>query len=150
MLPHSPLGLRCSHLGNVHLSAVRCLLSLPELISSSICTFAARQERLLQGLMREIVRMTAQKQPLEVGVPLYPFSRTSLWRKDDPSAEQGGGEEGGGVPLPVSPPYEEPTPSHNHSHTRSTSQASGWSVHDEMALSPSSMDHISPSSSFKV
>ena len=33
--------------------------------------------------MREIVRMTAQKQPLEVGVPLYPFSHTSLFRTDD-------------------------------------------------------------------
>lgn len=32
-----------------------------------------RQERLLQGLMREIVRMTAQKHPLEVNVPLFPF-----------------------------------------------------------------------------
>ncbi|KIY62449.1 hypothetical protein CYLTODRAFT_438894 [Cylindrobasidium torrendii FP15055 ss-10] len=41
-----------------------------------------RQERLLQGLMKEIVRMTAQKQPLEVGVPLYPFSSNTLWRKD--------------------------------------------------------------------
>ena len=44
---------------------------------------AVRQERLLQGLMREIVRMTAQKQPLEVGVPLYQFSHTSLFRTDD-------------------------------------------------------------------
>jgi len=43
----------------------------------------ARQERLLQGLMREIVRMTAQKHPLEVNVPLYPFSHRSLFQKDD-------------------------------------------------------------------
>jgi hypothetical protein len=42
-----------------------------------------RQERLLQGLMREIVRMTSQEQPLQVGVPLYPFSRTTLWRKEE-------------------------------------------------------------------
>ncbi|KAF9499743.1 hypothetical protein BDN71DRAFT_1441313 [Pleurotus eryngii] len=41
-----------------------------------------RQERLLQGLMREIIRMTAHKTPLEVGVPLYPFSHTTLFRKD--------------------------------------------------------------------
>lgn len=67
----------------------------------------ARQERLLQGLMREIVRMTAQKQPLEVGVPLYPFSHTTLFRKDlgaRPQSEQGSS---GSAPLPVSPVYEQ-------------------------------------------
>ncbi|KAG2023389.1 nuclear protein [Coprinopsis cinerea AmutBmut pab1-1] len=42
-----------------------------------------RQERLLQGLMREIVRMTAQKHPLEVSVPMYPFSHRSLFQRDD-------------------------------------------------------------------
>jgi hypothetical protein len=57
--------------------------------------------------MREIVRMTAQKQPLEVGVPLYPFSRTSLWRKGEGSGGQGVSEDGSAIPLPVSPPYEE-------------------------------------------
>ncbi|KAF8912753.1 hypothetical protein CPB84DRAFT_1885361 [Gymnopilus junonius] len=65
-----------------------------------------RQERLLQGLMREIVRMTAQKQPLEVGVPLYPFSHTTLFRKDQPPSAPT--EEGSSTaPLPVSPPYEQ-------------------------------------------
>jgi hypothetical protein len=47
--------------------------------------------------------MTAQKQPLEVGVPLYPFSHTTLFRKDEiprPSTE----EASGAAPLPVSPP----------------------------------------------
>jgi len=73
-----------------------------------------RQERLLQGLMREIVRMTAQKQPLEVGVPLFPFSHASLFRKDEsPQAIP----EDGAAPLP-SPPFEEqgsqtPASSHN-------------------------------------
>ncbi|KAG2159959.1 uncharacterized protein EDB93DRAFT_1073536 [Suillus bovinus] len=38
-----------------------------------------RQEKLLQGLMEEIVRLTSQKQPLEVGLPLYPFSHTTLF-----------------------------------------------------------------------
>ncbi|KAF9069139.1 hypothetical protein BDP27DRAFT_1522180 [Rhodocollybia butyracea] len=58
-----------------------------------------RQERLLQGLMREIVRMTGHKQPLEVGAPLYPFSSSSLWRKGD--------EDGtAGVPMPSSSPFE--------------------------------------------
>lgn len=60
---------------------------------------AARQERLLQGLMREIVRMTAHKQPLEVGAPLYPFSSSSLWRKGDSNGIAG-------VPMPTSSPFE--------------------------------------------
>ncbi|KAJ7597133.1 hypothetical protein C8J56DRAFT_1159103 [Mycena floridula] len=88
-----------------------------------------RQERLLQGLMREIVRMTAQKQPLEVGVPLYPFSHNTLWRKgenvqespDDPSI----------APLPdFSSPYDDqtsPIPNTVPSHVRSVS-SSGWSM----------------------
>ncbi|KAF9240865.1 hypothetical protein BU15DRAFT_87440 [Melanogaster broomeanus] len=38
-----------------------------------------RQEKLLQGLMEEIVRLTNQKRSLEVGVPLYPFSHTRLF-----------------------------------------------------------------------
>ncbi|KAG6820116.1 hypothetical protein H0H93_005263 [Arthromyces matolae] len=42
-----------------------------------------RQERLLQGLMRDIVQLTTHKQPLEVGVPLYPFSHNTLFRKTD-------------------------------------------------------------------
>ena len=29
--------------------------------------------------MSEIVRLTSQKQPLEVGLPLYPFSHTTLF-----------------------------------------------------------------------
>lgn len=48
----------------------------------------ARQEKLLQGLMTEIVRMTSQMQPLEVGVPLYPFSHTTLFSKDGSGAVQ--------------------------------------------------------------
>lgn len=41
--------------------------------------FTVRQEKLLQGLMKEIVRLTTQKRPLEVGLPLYPFSHTTLF-----------------------------------------------------------------------
>jgi len=48
--------------------------------------------------MREIVRMTAQKHPLEVGVPLYPFSHQSLFRKDEPPPAD---EESAGAPLPT-------------------------------------------------
>ncbi|KAK7463678.1 hypothetical protein VKT23_007021 [Stygiomarasmius scandens] len=83
-----------------------------------------RQEKLLQGLMREIVRMTAQKQPLEVGVPLYPFSRNSLWRKGEGNGSQNGSEDGSAIPLPVSPPYEE----------------------QHQGMSPSSMNGVSPPS----
>jgi len=58
--------------------------------------------------MREIVRMTAQKQPLEVGVPLYPFSHTTLFRKDElPGRPTEEGLEA--APLPVSPPFEQQT-----------------------------------------
>ncbi|EGO27168.1 hypothetical protein SERLADRAFT_366694 [Serpula lacrymans var. lacrymans S7.9] len=38
-----------------------------------------RQEKLLQGLMKEIVRLTSQRQPLEVGLPLFPFSHASVF-----------------------------------------------------------------------
>jgi len=74
--------------------------------------------------MREIVRMTAQKQPLEVGVPLYPFSRNSLWRKGEGNGSQNGSEDGSAIPLPVSPPYEE----------------------QHQGMSPSSINGVSPSS----
>jgi len=85
-----------------------------------------RQERLLQGLMREIVRMTAQKQPLEVGVPLYPFSHHSLFRKDESPRSA---PEDSAAPLP-STPFEEPgsTPPAS-SHNRPTASA-GWPMQD--------------------
>lgn len=50
-------------------------------------THTARQEKLLQGLMTEIVRMTSQPQPLEVGVPLYPFSHASAFSKEATSQD---------------------------------------------------------------
>lgn len=103
-----------------------------------------RQERLLQGLMREIVRMTAQKQPLEVGVPLFPFSHAGLWRKNE--ASQSSPDAAAAMPLPVSPPYEERTmspPSAPHPSVVTpdarTVSASGWSIHD-MSLSPGKVD----------
>lgn len=43
-----------------------------------------RQEKLLQGLMREIVRLTSQRRPLEVGLPLYPFSHSTLFAQPPP------------------------------------------------------------------
>src|SRR5579863_7190328 len=57
----------------------------------------ARQEKLLQGLMSEIVRMTTQQQPLEVGIPLYPFSHAGVFSKPVPGTEEDGGH------VPVAP-----------------------------------------------
>jgi len=65
-----------------------------------------RQERLLQGLMREIVRLTGQKQPLQVGVPLYPFSHHSLFKKDGLPQESPSETSGMQVPLPISPSFD--------------------------------------------
>ncbi|TRM66190.1 hypothetical protein BD626DRAFT_486984 [Schizophyllum amplum] len=59
-----------------------------------------RQESLLQGLMREIVRMTTQKQPLEVGFPLYAFSHATAFAKD--AVSQSTTNEPLPAPLPVS------------------------------------------------
>ncbi|KAH9082174.1 hypothetical protein EDB83DRAFT_2503296 [Lactarius deliciosus] len=78
-----------------------------------------RQEKLLQGLMTEIVRMTTQQQPLEVGIPLYPFSHA--W------------QDAGHVhvaPLPLSPSYETISPTHGSPAQSSTSPSNtdglGW------------------------
>lgn len=109
-----------------------------------------RQERLLQGLMREIVRMTAQKQPLEVGVPLFPFSHSTLFRKDE-SRHPMGDDNGQSVPLPVSSPFEEPAVLANGSrqHTISPSGRSHWPI-PEASGSPSHLDTdiLSSSSTF--
>ncbi|KAJ7181742.1 hypothetical protein C8R43DRAFT_970241 [Mycena crocata] len=95
-----------------------------------------RQESLLQGVMREIIRTTAQKQPLEVGVPLYPFSHSTLWRKDEASHSQPvpSPEEGPSTmaPLPVSPGFDgaglSPPTTARSQHRRSMSAATGgWS-----------------------
>jgi len=62
-----------------------------------------RQEKLLQGLMTEIVRMTTQRQPLEVGFPLYHFSHATLFT--DRGAREAESASGPVAPLPVrSPP----------------------------------------------
>ncbi|KAJ6575202.1 hypothetical protein B0H19DRAFT_1127645 [Mycena capillaripes] len=91
-----------------------------------------RQESLLQGVMREIIRTTAQKQPLEVGVPLYPFSHSTLWRKDETSHSHSSPEEGTSsmAPLPVSPGFDgaglsPPATARAHPHRRSASAANG-------------------------
>jgi hypothetical protein len=55
--------------------------------------------------MREIVRMTAQKQPLQVGVPLYPFSHKTLFSKDKSPVLSD--ESSGSAPLPINSSYDE-------------------------------------------
>jgi hypothetical protein len=56
--------------------------------------------------MREIVRITGQKQPLEMGVPLFPFSHAGVFG-DRKTGGEGEGEPTIGAPLPSSPPLEE-------------------------------------------
>ncbi|EIN14198.1 hypothetical protein PUNSTDRAFT_58483 [Punctularia strigosozonata HHB-11173 SS5] len=65
-----------------------------------------RQEKLLQGLMSEIVRMTTQKEPLQVGIPLYPFSHARVFADAQETAAAAGRDDHHIAPLPVSPPYE--------------------------------------------
>jgi hypothetical protein len=58
--------------------------------------------------MREIVRLTGQKQPLQVGVPLYPFSHHTLFKKDGGTSLRESPTEtaGGQAPLLVSPSFD--------------------------------------------
>ncbi|KAH9175263.1 hypothetical protein EDB89DRAFT_1847750 [Lactarius sanguifluus] len=85
-----------------------------------------RQEKLLQGLMTEIVRMTTQQQPLEVGIPLYPFSHAGVFSKPASGSE----EDAGHAPLPLSPSYETISPPHGSPAQSSTSPSNtdglGW------------------------
>lgn len=82
-------------------------------LSKSLHSMTARQEKLLGTLMSEIVRSTSQDKPLEIGAyqisgtgsRLYPHSHKSAFQ--DPN--------GTGAPLPTSPPIEhfgtiEPSP----------------------------------------
>jgi len=84
--------------------------------------YSARQEKLLQGLMSEIVRLTSQMQPLEVGVPLYPFSRETAFDKPSPT----------GAPLPSGSPFEDDDDS---SGFRSTSRAETVNSHSGINIS---------------
>jgi hypothetical protein len=63
--------------------------------------------------MREIVRMTAQKQPLEVGVPLYPFSHAGVFGKGSRPMGSDGEHAPPPAPLPHSSPYDEASSSPN-------------------------------------
>lgn len=89
--------------------------------------------------MREIVRMTAQEQPLQVGVPLYTFSHAGVFGKVPSSGSPGGGCPTPPAPIPHSSPYSDlagspssvdPSPSmssvvHSGSSTLSVS-STGW------------------------
>ncbi|KAG6829382.1 hypothetical protein H0H92_004650 [Tricholoma furcatifolium] len=89
-----------------------------------------RQERLLQGLMREIVRMTAHKHPLEVGMPLYPFSHNTLFRMDESPTMV---SDDGAAPLPMFEESKRPSPINVETHTststsRQRSLSSNWAL----------------------
>ncbi|KAF8481091.1 hypothetical protein DFH94DRAFT_441748 [Russula ochroleuca] len=83
-----------------------------------------RQEKLLQGLMSEIVRMTTQQQPLEVGIPLYPFSHAGVF-----SNVPGSDEDVGHVaPLPLSPSFEDAIeqPHGSPAHSNTSPPTTAW------------------------
>jgi len=84
--------------------------------------YSARQEKLLQGLMSEIVRLTSQMQPLEVGVPLYPFSRETAFDKPSPTS----------APLPSGSPFED---GGNSPNLRSSSRAEIINSHSGIKVS---------------
>ncbi|KAI0068336.1 hypothetical protein BV25DRAFT_1793002 [Artomyces pyxidatus] len=96
-----------------------------------------RQEKLLQGLMTEIVRMTTQQQPLEVGIPLYPFSHAGLFARYSGSDEDEP-RNAHIAPLPLSPSYDEDvsppgmasTPSQGHLSPPGTATENGWTMGD--------------------
>ncbi|KAG9002928.1 hypothetical protein FRB94_003455 [Tulasnella sp. JGI-2019a] len=55
------------------------MLRLAMLEYGTASPIGIRQEKLLQGLLAPIIQLTSQMQPLSVGVPLYPFSRNTLF-----------------------------------------------------------------------
>lgn len=58
--------------------------------------------------MTEIVRMTTQQQPLEVGIPLYPFSHAGVFPKSTSARDELDNHGPGLVaPLPVSSPFDD-------------------------------------------
>lgn len=72
--------------------------------------------------MSEIVRLTSQMQPLEVGMPLYPFSRETAFDKPSPTS----------APLPSGSPFEDVNDSPN---LRSSSRAETVGSHSGMKVS---------------
>lgn len=85
-----------------------------------------RQEKLLQGLMGEIVKMTSHKTPLQMGVPLFPFSHATAF------AKRGGADDGDSpgpvAPLPVSPEFEASTVAGGRSPVAPPVSSSPWTT----------------------
>ncbi|KAI0051672.1 hypothetical protein FA95DRAFT_1511631 [Auriscalpium vulgare] len=77
------------------------------------CPIGTRQEKLLQGLMAEIVRMTTQQQPLEVGIPLYPFSHAGVFHRSQ-GQDEDEPRPAHIAPLPLSPQYDDDLSSPAH------------------------------------
>ena len=77
--------------------------------------------------MSEIVRMTTQQQPLEVGIPLYPFSHAGVFSKPVPGSDEDA-VHASLAPLPLSPSFEETgEPPHGSPAQSNTSPPnSGW------------------------
>ncbi|KDQ63644.1 hypothetical protein JAAARDRAFT_203058 [Jaapia argillacea MUCL 33604] len=85
-----------------------------------------RQEKLLQGLMTEIVRMTTQRRPLEVGLPLYPFSHAGVFPKNGSAGSNN--TTSLGAPLPSTNFEDVSPPGSSNGHSQSgISHSSGWS-----------------------
>lgn len=57
--------------------------------------------------MAEIVRMTSQKHPLQVGVPLFPFSHATAFARGQASGSDASSP-GRVAPLPVSSDFQAP------------------------------------------
>lgn len=133
------LDLQCWSTEVDHPSEVS-ILSTTARIWLIVASIIVRQERLLQGLMQEIVRITAQKQPLEVGVPLFPFSHAGLFRKNEPAHAS---PDQAAMPLPVSPPYEDGmSPSLPHPVVTTNApnvSVPAWPIHD-ISVSPGKVD----------
>lgn len=101
LIKHLVIDLLCSHTATARPSEVSASHSLRWIPALIFHFRTARQEKLLQGIMTEIVRMTSQMHPLEMGVPLYPFSHSGVF----PIQKDGELGESAGAPLPDSSSY---------------------------------------------
>ncbi|OCH95807.1 hypothetical protein OBBRIDRAFT_767116 [Obba rivulosa] len=136
------------------------MLRFAMLTFGSRSPIGVRQEKLLQGLMTEIVRMTSQMQPLEVGVPLYPFSHERVFAQSQertgaplPGTSQSFAEAltsspptqpgAPGAPLPMSP-TSVPAPAYNGWGMRNVSESPpAYSVADMHTRPVMMSSHIS-------
>jgi hypothetical protein len=73
----------------------------------------ARQEKLLQGMLTEILHLTSTQNPLSVRMPLYPFSHDRVFKNAtlDTQSEESSGSGGSRIaPLPSPSPLDEDMP----------------------------------------